>query len=1650
MDDSTAQKLRSVEPREQALILRKALDETNAQTVTGDILHRIQSGSLPPRIVQRWLSVSRSAAAAAMALRESRSVSVRDEAIAWLGWLSSKQRSCEATWKALGGVEDLAALMSTLSTRHLKELCRVLGRPTTGLKDSETLRFRQKRVTELFDFVTDPSRNVLEKRPVRQMYGNLLPACSPERIAEWLDKLDNRRWRKDEATSVFGARTDEVERAMYKSDIDFFERRAMRKLVDSDRSIHVRELKPFVEQGVSFGIQVMEAIGVSKSLRGMSPREFMVEVVLPTVRRVVKHRMEYGRRVWDALNACLAKHEGLRTHVGHIRTKHSSSFTSKDVCIMRWAIISRNRTTQASQSDDQLATMIALASEKDTNSEASFDLWLRIARPDKRYRLLQLFMKHTSCINYDIGTQDCASPLPKTVRIPLSTLPILPPVDSLNLFERATRPEKTFKPVTGKECPSFLSAKTDMQNVVGIDANVVHAYLIQRAGGLEETSTTDRRAIITQLSTSELDRRRKLSAQGRTSIDRAFWALSAVQLAVAIGDLGLLDETLLWCRRFLKDPLNSIQLYGGTKIPGEVPAALKLEDNHMRLTRESVCEFITASNKIVTTLIKTAVLAKSEPSFQLRHWLPTLEVITAIFEDRLLHTGLVVKRLKLSNEECFDYILKPTIDLVIDMESLLLQEENKNLYHPKPGGLAQFHPCLDYKTHDNEVYWYVNYLEHLAVRRDELWTQHRVKSHPKVAELDRRWPRGLPLQYLMPSSTAVDQLRRVPYLVKRAESLVLGDPELLLTPLPEDKDTIEAIGHCIDSWDFAVKVWVNAEGESLQSEAKKSRLLRAWHHATVPLSKDQTLDQEQLYDFWADHGFRQVIENNLVTIDRRRMRFPPRLPTPGSSDDVVEYDPDPNGDDSCTSTAAYEVVVPTYLGALLQIARVSNEKGPPTWADTIVQRRAISPLEGFFSQFDLYTPSAGLKLSTMTVEAVDALAATALAMYSDGKVGDADGVLQTPFPSYADCRFPRLRLKEDFLKREKDQQTTSRGLLGILARDIPPTILVTLAESYRTQLTVSDKPLPAMDFVDVIKLLIQSDDPTLATPYIRDFVLSTPGDSAWHRQLLNAQVMGLLDAKSAEELYTSMAKFVLQGLREDPAPSKEGKADDGKVKTPHVKVTTVKMLAQLPKTVNSLPTSVCLQALRDIAKASSHIDIRSAALDSIRNLPDEASIVSDFLRTWGLQTIGELSERRVLSEEDWIRAENGGDTPEIALQADERPMMGLFMTGNQAMNEIALEASHAMAEKYQRWMRIFARRLGVVDLDVPPVSPCPQLFSGQLSPFINRKPGARCASMRDFELARNYLRAHANPPAAVANITKLVKSDSNLKVSNAGKHWLAMWDAESLQNQSFLLQWACDYIQPSDKDREPSPDEVPQSTVEDLLFDLLMHFVKSGDMKSFRNRSSRLLRAPSRKPVAGVSDHSSLIRRLIEGIDNMRTDEWNIDPERKPARLPDTLPWKLQLLYFSPLADGEGYLPSRKNAAAYVDGEIIPLLTGIARQGWYVEQFRMLESKLMSFSGKKLGLATVIGQVHSPMSLLDILRVRLASAILQAETGLLADEDAGDADAARRMISDWEQCPLEEIREQTVNVREKTLAGKKGKRQKTWLDDAGSIKGEEV
>ncbi|KAL2882617.1 hypothetical protein SGCOL_001819 [Colletotrichum sp. CLE4] len=1027
-------------------------------------------------------------------------------------------------------------------------------------------------------------------------------------------------------------------------------------------------------------------------------------------------------------------------------------------------------------------------------------------------------------------------------------------------------------------------------------------------------------------------------------------------------------------------------------------------------------------------LLETASMSLREPSFQAHDWHAVVQLPAAVVKRRLQLVNKFQDARKLTDAEIYEIVWLPTLDFLVEVETLVLHPSHHELYPDGTDGLYPVGDCFEAREKRSHAYKFV---DRLAKARNELWQKHRPQRFPSVLTLGEPWPKGLPVQSLLPARfLGLQNIDAMSYVLERIEKVVFGDPKVLLQELPKDKKSREAIGRFVDEYSFALKSYVDERDESSRQE----RTRKAWRHAVDSLSGPRMTKIEALR-LW-----KQRFKSAGVSLPPDiKAEFPrrtkPSLPKAEDPETPTEWNPDPSHTES--EDLGGKKIPVAILDEMISCADIGLGDDSAWMTSVWSDAENVPPMDGpdFWDANQFSRPLPG--------KSVDAYFASLLLALNTIHGSDSS-VLKHPFPSKVDARYPALYLDQDFL--ETVNEAFPRGneaRVEHLLQSGPPALLVEVVQSILRNVAANEKsesPTHARIqlAMQLIKLLANSDQPSLAFPLIRDVVLNRPGDSAWHRQLLTKRLFNSIPPKETKRLLSMISLGMQEKLEEQHVRYKKAKEEGGELaaqSSPAVKVTTVKMLAKLLRDAPFLDITSAVDILSGLLTKAQHIDIRVAIIQTMFDTL-EAETASPNVKNRILMVIEDLAvplaasldELRPMTEVDWKQAEADGELPEV-VKANDRtaaPIRFLFYDlDTKLRNDPVSQAKLAgitdrlilqSAENNRRWLELFLRKNG---FSLPPGESLP------LSPvdpaMLKIFPRTRVYFSRPMlEMLSRYALANVQPSPGMAAITKKIESNPTLENSNAGKHWLLLFGRNERQmvqhgwtdclEHMHLPHMSKEVADPNDRITV----DMLQRFAEDFAHRLISHGNPSYVELLFRNLSAPMLRENNSEALKSwQSTTQPVLRSIIARVKESRTPSWQRDPMREPKVLPDIFRLKVAMLAVP---------PGGADMDALFAKEISALIDELANEhALYHNHWEHLKDQLgrefHSWKPRLVYLAIILGDlsnvnIESP-TLADYMRVEMARDFTKR-----ADDPKGrnDADKLKEILRTWEESPVEKFR----------------------------------
>jgi hypothetical protein len=1587
--------LRNSHPRLAGPYLHKIIIEgqTSTAAISQELLDAVTRQSLPPRVYELWLCACPDETAIALGLQQNSSLLIRRGAIkAFRRWFRTSR--CVDIWRAIGGTEGIVALLATFSVIHVREFSKQIGRCSTS---TALVVERQTLVTELVyavvsRFFPDSAIKNPDERPLWKSYAELVFASTPEARDIWIGEK--------------GLPDLDMFKVM-QTNTEHYQQQCLKKAIAGEKDLHkysalfvslpakMSEVDSTVPQSMEFAALFLETLLEHDVQLVKSGGERKLGAAFVTIiRRLARREIseDFTFEMINLISRCASQ------RVVQEASSYDNNYTEYQTDLARlWM---RSPATF----EAPLSGLVKVSDRIDSSDLATV---IPTVPTELRYRLLRWLI--ISQHNIDIDNADHLSRF--RYPIPWGLLVALPKPEARGLVDRI---------VSVKGENDWLNAEekipTDLPSKNRLD--VLRCCLMDDDGARREEA---------MLKTSQFQRaaEKDRDAQGRME-----WAAAAGYMAVTSG-LDTLRDVFVWARRFNRDPLSS-KLYASDSFMRDTETLSLLSGIPERPTATSSKDLITTSvrkgNEIALLLLETAAMCQSEPSFYVNHWSAVQHLFADFVKVRFQRVKKLRSRLSLSKDDINKLVWKPTLDALLEAEERIgLDERHPALmFNDMYGPLATWRD-VDVKDPDPSALWFIN---ELALRRDALWQQHRCSLHTSVMTLEAPWPRGLPVQALLSAYiNGKPTGEGLPFVMARAKSVVFTPREDALRAIPEDRDERAAIGCFVENYRFALRVYVF--GCDKQEQQRRSSA--AWQYATTKLSEARLSPQEAIL-YWQG-----VFTDAKVQIPKPNLDFrsPPKLPELDACDDKPEWNPDLGSHPSIEDRN----LVPTCLDCITALDRPADYPKNWTTNDAFIARRPSINRSQVPEFWDL-------SQYVIAFDARDGFIAAALLLVDALTQADAK-VLSEAFPRDG-SRFPAVFLDSDFVDNQRSFDTFPPALLN----DTPPALLEQLTSALFAKLSATSKPSPSLIkwAFTYLKLLAWSDQPARAIHHIVHVVINLPEHSSWHRVMLHPGVLKRLSAQQSKTLVATLAEAINEksGQRKKAATvvkptAAEPNGDEKPTQAPYVKVTTVKLLAQLMRRAEFIGEGFTVEILVKMFTEATHIDVRAAIVDTLLSIAESTNTLSierdimTMLETHVVPFAAELSERSPMTDQSWAEYGKKIEPPLMENLHPARDALLAFVERSkwkkdelktrELVQRLLLPLIRKAAANGQRWLKIVLSAHDAQDLYADDAM--------LLYPSIPHAFGA-------YELYKHLLEKHpAHMPAAYYNdLHKLLVFFARESDEYQGlRDRFNAMDPPPVDHDSYFRL----STHASFKDYDPNTAEFLKTAIFATAADaasnelLTPAQLQAHEREMIDIRLARFDQDPKRwaflvdchKPplrmkesmqVAWYSYCRPLVEYMVERIDATRTTAWQRDPQRQPARLPDAFPLRLWLLTYPSRpwrADTEQELRRDKFVA-----ELHYLIDQLAGNGRpYHAHFELVVAaakkcyeKDWAFIAWRLGTLQE-GQTRRDFTVAELLHVDLAERLLQgAQQPVTKEVMAGVGD----MLADWRQCLDEDVRDRGI------------------------------
>ena len=1614
--------LRSAHGRQVAKHLRSVQQSSSDDEITRELIELISSESIAPAAFGQWLDIAQSPGTILAALAQHDSLKVRRLAIKKMGRLLSSP-SWLSTWDALGGVQGLLGLLSDFSVHEVKHACKAFVCSVKTNSDKAVAEAKRKRYTELVQellphLFPDEANRLhanTDDRQLQAIYQRLIPLCTSEVVSTLLVRDPDS--------------FPEFRRYLLLSHLDALQALALRYIFE-DYQPGKNLLRPLlsistvqrVTDRMHFPIMILSKLTVEDAKTQLPLNFAITELAIPLLKKTLKKKVEtsFAQKV---INLALLY---LERHPDTVPTLNLEYGQFVQTVGIHWS-------REPDMFTKQFEKILSLPFYKPTR-EKFFQVMnvsaLRDVAQDRRYALLLFY--YQGLYNAELRKSD-----PKCKKI--SGLPPgfptvqLPPEDSLDLFTRM----RSIKDEEELIVRNIYASRNE------IDVELEHAVLLSRCGRHAEAEEIARRGFVARKSATNASAKQEQRAQN---------ARSAIEYAAASGSLQFFMEAQQWARRFVRDPLTARELYQSS--PSET---LKLltgiwEVLHERTSFNDLCDRIKYANQIILFMFETVCLAAREPSFQRGHFHGVLVLPALIVSERKKWSRRLKNSIGFSDEEIYQIVWKNTLEMLLSIEEKGLATGYENLgLNSVRGILGGSFAGVCLADEGPSTY---RFFDEFAKARDELWRRYRLLEFPAVTTLPDAFPRGLPVQFLIGPYVipARDVHSYTPYIASRMKATVFPDPVAALTPIPADKEAQKAIGIFIDDYRFALRMMIP---EFLDKKEKQSRVDQAWSYAIGLLSADR-FTREEASRYWKKKDNKWISEFPIklwpgVEITRPGPASWPLVPEYERIEEIEEWNPIPSRFSDIPARRLEEITC-IDLSRRLKKPSMNETVRTEFYLPTLVLPGVVEPR--IFSSTRVW--QAKMNPAIREGQILSAL------LEIDSKIPN-DGLLQTSFPpaNRKDLsRYPRLYLDGELLESNADDPFGFDGSYDCLEAhlaDVPSSLLKQLARKAISALVVSsneDKGYPHLirHCLKLATLLTQCDRPALASDLIVDMVMKQPNQSSWHRQLLSLHFLKRLPASAAQSLVTTFAEAVITTLEQQNSVKHTRRSDnigDKETEDTHgsrsfVKVTTVKLLAQLLGETQCIPENFALSILTKLVVKASHVDIRRSAVNSLLSLYESTSSNQEDAIITALEAIipiaGNIRERQPITDLDWQHAENTLELPELgnistdltSLEDTSPILLSLLsflkMTPSSSdsvsrqalfVNRIILPIITSLKHQSAKWTSLFLRKNGFdfaaqQDLQIPQLPGEPIVYHEFLR---QATPWLPLSFLEDF---LSYYKFDIAPGTVITKFNERLKKDVTSKSNPAVKAWLARY-ARGLNstgpwfNVASLLGSGFRNGTPVALTGEITIKDVQKAYLQLYTLTLL------NDTETLSNvyrLQGILWNIPA--GYTATKSWSELYQPLIEAIilyiETSRSRHWEKDPKRHPAVFPDTFGLHMLLLRYA-AHQSDHVIHSEEHCASFA-ARVVKIINQISG-GLYHKKFEELKSSVKYLLGDdQLRVACILGDISkttlSWLTVQDHLRVELAASLLTPNS--LKPRSDALLHRVNNLVKSWRSSESEEVR----------------------------------
>jgi len=1052
--------LRCSPPQKVAQHLRAVVEKASEDEITKQLIHFVDIGLVPPAVFAPWLCISPKSLHSA--LIQAISAEVRRLAIKKLRKdLRSWQWSL--TWDSIGGVQGCVDLLSRFSAKEVKETCRAIGTSAKAI-DGEVKR---EEVTQLFlalqpRFFPVTPQSSQDERTLSAQYRRLLPSCTKEFVTNVID---------GDLKGKQGIPHDVCRRLLLLHS-DALQAAALRYVFENHPSgkewlwplLHDYPSETAAPKGFSASMMFSFVI-LHRLLEEESPllsaERCIHEIVQPLLKRAVKKKIDWSMKlqIVDVALKYLEAHPNVAKSLGYER---NGLLHLVSMCWSR----------RPEMFETQFTVLLTYSHKSITKGFfVAFEHLLMGVPRSRRYAVLQFCYKNAT--GHDLNVEKGL----KGAKCFLSSrlLHQLQAAEALGLFSRLRSAQGGEFVGRAGDWDFFLGSGSTPDSKTG-DVDMWQTFLLRRAGHQEEAK---------KIAIKCMQARKQAAVSSSTPEQRAFYAGSVFNFAVACESLELYRQAHEWAQRFIRDSLVVKELYQNPNLDVRVLLAGIPESVDKGVTATDLRRRVKLANQILSSLFDRACMALREPSFSVRSWHGTLCLFSHAVRHRIERSNEVKDALGLSEDELYDVLWKDTQILLTAVEQKALVPSHSRLHVDYLGGILAYGrrpiPLIDGLP---STY---RFFDDLAKARDDIWRRYRPTVHPAAASLPDPFPRGLPLQHLCEPYTLDDASLETlaPYIASRRDLALFLDPSLAQRALPSDEETRRAIGVFVDDYSYAFSLLLPTR---LGKEEKEARIDRAWTHAINALSQGRMSPGEAVRYWQTTRAYRGL---PLGKTETERWPLLPTFDTSSHTIEVEEWNPIP---DDIVESKSRTLDNLTYIDVSKRISEIANAKVHSTVEYSMPTIPGVERHEVW--------STARIDQAKAFPDVREAQVLSSL-LYLDTFSSTKTRILSKAFPSSSDhIRYPAVFLDGHFLSNMKLEKDAALSVLKFHRANVPAPLLAQITDN--AMRTLDTTSVDADEYVEtqrvafrLVELLGHSDRPGLAADIAVRTIVGRPDASSW-------------------------------------------------------------------------------------------------------------------------------------------------------------------------------------------------------------------------------------------------------------------------------------------------------------------------------------------------------------------------------------------------------------------------------------------------------------------------------------------------------------------------------------------------------------------------